>query len=73
MQVGSRMSELYSDPATQFLELRPCRRLLPARPTIADPVGCMSTWSDCAKQGLHGDAFTYKSVNTDSACWAMQR
>jgi len=50
MQVGVAHSELYSDPATQFWNYARAAGFCRARPTIADPVGCMSTWSDCASK-----------------------
>jgi CubicO group peptidase (beta-lactamase class C family) len=73
MQVGVAHSELYSDPATQFWNYARAAGFCPRAPDYRGPAGLHEYLIGLRQQGAHGEAFTYKSVNTEVLCWAMQR
>jgi CubicO group peptidase (beta-lactamase class C family) len=73
MQVGVAHSELYSDPATQFWNYARAAGFCPRAHDYRGPDGLHEYLIGLRKQGVHGEAFSYKSVNTEVLCWAMQR
>lgn len=73
MQVGVSHSELYSDSNTQFWAYARAAHLRPRPPGYSGPDGLHEFLVTLRKEGMHGQAFTYKSVNTEVLCWAMQR
>jgi CubicO group peptidase (beta-lactamase class C family) len=73
MQVGVAHSELYSDPSTQFWAYARAAGFCPRPPGDGGPDGLQEYLVTLRKEGAHGQAFTYKSVNTEVLCWAMQR
>jgi CubicO group peptidase (beta-lactamase class C family) len=73
MQVSVSHSELYSDPGTQFWSYARAAGLCPRPPGYSGPDGLHEFLLTLRKEGVHGEAFAYKSVNTEVLCWAMQR
>ena len=73
MQVGVSHSELYADPSTQFWTYARAAGFCPHPPGHSGPDGLHEFLVTLRKEGVHGQAFTYKSVNTEVLCWAMQR
>ena len=73
MQVGVAYSELYSDPAAQIWDYARAGGLRPAPPGYAGPGSYHEFLVTLRKEGEHGAAFDYKTVNTEVMCWLMQR
>lgn len=73
MQVGVRYSELYADPQTDFWAYCRAGGLLPRPPGDAGPASLHEYLMALRKEGAHGDAFAYKTVNTEVLCWVLQR
>ncbi len=73
MQIGVAYSELYSDPKAQIWDHARAGGIR-ARP--ADYTGASNFYEflqTLQKEGEHGQAFAYKTVNTDVLCWVMKR
>ena len=73
MQIGVAYSELYSDPSAQFWDYA---RAGGMRPHAQDHVGPDNLYEfllSLRKEGEHGRAFAYKTVNTELLCWIMKR
>jgi CubicO group peptidase (beta-lactamase class C family) len=73
MQVGVSHSELYTDPGTQFWAYARAAGFCPRPPGYSGPDGLHEYLLTLRKEGSHGQAFSYKSVNTEVLSWAMQR
>ena len=79
MQVGVSHSERYADPGTQFWTYARAAGFCP--PPLGAGTGAGAGAGaglhqfllTLRKDGVHGEAFNYKSVNTEVLCWAMQR
>ncbi len=73
MQIGVAYSEVYADPDAQIWDYARAGGLR-ARPAgYSGPGGFHDFLVTLRKDGAHGDAFTYKTVNTEVLCWVMQR
>lgn len=73
MTTGIRYSETYADPSAEIWEYSRAGNLIP-RP--ADYSGATSLYAFLQKvqaEGQHGDAFAYKTVNSDVLTWVVQR
>ena len=73
MQIGVAYSELYADPKAQIWDHARAGGIR-ARP--ADYAGAGNFYEflqTLQKEGEHGAAFAYKTVNTDVLCWVMKR
>jgi len=73
MQTGVAYSELYSDPTAEIWEYSRAGGL---RPSLSGPPGPSSFYEflvTLRKEGEHGRAFAYKTVNTEVLGWVMQR
>jgi CubicO group peptidase (beta-lactamase class C family) len=73
MQVSVSHSELYTDPGTQFWAYARAAGFCPRPPAYSGPDGMHEYLLTLRKDGSHGQAFSYKSVNTEVLSWAMQR
>ena len=73
MQVGVAYSELYADPQAQVWDYIRAGGLRPRPPGYDGPGSFYEYLVTLRKQGAHGRAFDYKTVNTEVLCWAMQR
>lgn len=73
MQVGVAYSELYSDPAADIWDYARAGGLRPLPPGHRGPGSFHEFLITLRKEGEHGRAFAYKTVNTEVLCWVMQR
>jgi CubicO group peptidase (beta-lactamase class C family) len=73
MQVGIAYTEVYADPNTGFWSYARAAGLRPQAPGDKGPRNIHEYLQSLRKQGDHGTAFAYKSVNTDVLCWVMTR
>jgi CubicO group peptidase (beta-lactamase class C family) len=73
MLVGVDYSELYTDPAAQVWAYSRAGGLRPRPAGYRGPDGFYDYLLTLRKQGEHGQAFAYKTVNTEVLCWVMQR
>jgi CubicO group peptidase (beta-lactamase class C family) len=73
MQIGVAYSELYSDPAAQVWDYARAGGLRPRPPNYSGPGSFYEFLVTLRKEGEHGRAFAYKTVNTEVLCWVMQR
>jgi hypothetical protein len=73
MQVGVAYSELYSDPAADIWDYARAGGLRPPSPDHRGPGSFHEFLVTLRKEGEHGRAFAYKTVNTEVLCWVMQR
>ncbi len=73
MQIGVAYSEVYSDPKAQIWDHARAGgiRARPAHYTGAN--NFYEFLQTLQKEGEHGKAFAYKTVNTDVLCWVMKR
>jgi CubicO group peptidase (beta-lactamase class C family) len=73
MQVGIAYTELYADPHTDFWAYSRAAGLRPLAPGATGPKNIHDYLKTLRKQGEHGAAFAYKTVNTEVLCWVMTR
>jgi CubicO group peptidase (beta-lactamase class C family) len=73
MQIGVTYSEVYSDPAAHIWDYARAGGFRPRPPDYQGPGGFHEFLVTLRKEGEHGDAFDYKTVNTEVLCWVMQR
>jgi CubicO group peptidase (beta-lactamase class C family) len=73
MQTAVSCSEVYSDPAAQFWDYLRAGGVRPRPPGYRGPGGYCEYLQTLRKEGEHGQAFAYKTVNTELLCWVMQR
>jgi CubicO group peptidase (beta-lactamase class C family) len=73
MQIGVAYSELYSDPAAQIWDYTRAGGLRPRPPGYRGPGSFHEFLLTLRKEGEHGKAFAYKTVNTELLCWVMHR
>jgi CubicO group peptidase (beta-lactamase class C family) len=73
MQVGVAYSELYSDPTAQIWDYARAGGLRTQPPGYAGPRSFHEFLVTLRKEGEHGQAFAYKTVNTEVLCWIMHR
>lgn len=73
MQIGVAYSELYSDPKAQIWDHARAGGIR-ARPAgYAGASNFYEFLQTLQQEGEHGQAFAYKTVNTDVLCWVMKR
>src|SRR5579863_7163883 len=73
MQIGVQYAELYADPKTHFWDYTRAGGLRPRAPGDGGPDNLYDYLRTLRKEGAHGAAFAYKTVNTEVLCWVMQR
>ncbi len=73
MQVGVAYSEEYKDPNAGVWEYARAGGLRPHRPNQDGPRNYYEFLVTLRKEGEHGRAFAYKTVNTEVLCWIMKR
>jgi CubicO group peptidase (beta-lactamase class C family) len=73
MQIGVEYSELYADPAAHIWDYARAGGLRPRAADYRGPGNFYAYLRTLRKQGLHGTAFVYKTVNTEVMCWIMKR
>jgi CubicO group peptidase (beta-lactamase class C family) len=72
MTTGLKFTEVYTDPNSDVWAMRRANGTappLPGQPHLSLPEYLMTI----AKQGEHGRAFAYKTVNTDVLAWILRR
>jgi CubicO group peptidase (beta-lactamase class C family) len=72
MQIGVEYSELYADPKADIWDYARAGGLRP-RADYAGPGNLYEYLRTLRKEGNHGAAFAYKTVNTEVLCWVMKR
>ena len=73
MQVSIAYSEDYADPETHFWKYARAGGLRPSPSDYAGPDHHYAFLTTLRRQGEHGQAFEYKSVDTEVLCWIMAR
>jgi CubicO group peptidase (beta-lactamase class C family) len=73
MLIGVDYSELYTDPAAHVWAYCRAGGLRPRPAGYRGPDGFHEYLLTLRKEGEHGQAFAYKTVNTEVLCWVMQR
>ena len=73
MQIGVEYSELYADPKAHIWDYGRAGGLRPRGPAYTGPSNFYEYLRTLRKQGAHGAAFAYKTVNTEVMCWVMKR
>jgi hypothetical protein len=73
MQIGVEYSELYADPKAHIWDYARAGGLRPRPPGYRGPANFYEYLATLRKEGAHGAAFAYKTVNTEVLCWVMKR
>ena len=73
MQVGVAFSEAYDDRSAPFWDYARAGGFVPRPPGYSGPATFHDYLRTLKKSGAHGQAFAYKTVNTEVLCWLMQR
>jgi CubicO group peptidase (beta-lactamase class C family) len=73
MQVAIAYSENYADPEAQFWQYGRAGGLRPSPAGYTGPDHHYAFLKTLRKDGEHGLAFDYKTVNTEVLCWVMAR
>lgn len=73
MQIGVKYSELYADPQADIWAYSRAGGLLPRPAGYEGPGSFYEYLVTLRPEGAHGQAFAYKTVNTEVLCWLMKR
>ncbi|MBC5785238.1 serine hydrolase [Ramlibacter sp. USB13] len=73
MQIGVAYSELYSDPKAHIWDYARAGGLRPRPEGYAGPGSFYDYLQTLRPEGRHGEAFAYKTVNTELMAWVMKR
>ncbi len=73
MTVGVRYSELYADPQAEVWQHVRAGGVFPRPPGYNGPQSFCEFLTTLRKEGEHGGAFAYKTVNTDVLGWLIRR
>jgi CubicO group peptidase (beta-lactamase class C family) len=73
MLIGVDYSELYTDPGADVWAYSRAGGLRPRPAGYRGPDGFHEFLLTLRKEGEHGHAFAYKTVNTEVLCWVMER
>ncbi|MEO7032116.1 MAG: serine hydrolase [Burkholderiaceae bacterium] len=73
MTVGVHYSETYSDPKAEIWDYARAGGMIPAAPGYAGPKTFYDFLQTLKKEGEHGAAFSYKTVNAEALAWVVQR
>ena len=73
MTTGLQYSENYADPKAEIWDHVRAGNVLPRPPGYTGPGTFYEFLVTVKKQGNHGDAFAYKTVNTDTLGWVIAR
>ncbi len=73
MQIGVAYSETYADPLAEVWKYGRAGGLRPRPANYSGPGNYYDYLVTLQKQGEHGVAFDYKTVNTEILCWIMTR
>lgn len=73
MTVGVRYSETYADPQADIWRYARAGGMLPRTPGDDTPATLCDYLATLERDGAHGEAFAYKTVNTEVLAWAVKR
>jgi len=73
MTTGLRYSENYADPNAEVWQHGRAGGILPRPPGYSGPKTFYEFLRTVKKEGTHGQAFAYKTVNTDVLGWLIRR
>lgn len=73
MTTGLKYSENYADPNAEIWAHVRAGHVLPRPPGYQGPGSFYEFLQTVKKEGEHGEAFAYKSVNTDALGWVIRR
>lgn len=73
MQIGVAYSEVYSDPHAQIWDYARAGGFRARAANYSGPDNLYEFLLTLKKEGTHGQAFAYKTVNTELLCWIMKR
>jgi len=73
MTVGVRYRENYTDPTAEIFAYTAACGIAPRRSDYAGPETIFEFLQGLAKEGEHGQAFAYKTCNTEVLGWIVQR
>ncbi|OYD25068.1 serine hydrolase domain-containing protein [Oceanimonas baumannii] len=73
MTTGLQYSEDYADPNAEVWQYSAAGSPWPKPEGYTGPVGYFEYLTGVQKQGKHGDAFGYKTVNSDALGWVIAR
>ena len=73
MTIGVRFSEVYTDPKAEVAAYASAAGLRAAPPGYTGPDNIVDFLRTLAKEGRHGEAFAYKTCNTEVLSWIVQR
>ncbi len=73
MTIGVKYSENYSDPAAEVFDYGRASGLMPLGPDYKGPRTAYDFLVKLTKEGEHGQAFAYKTVNTEVLGWIIRR
>lgn len=73
MTTGLSYSEDYSDPNADIWKYSAAASPLPKPANYEGPNGYFEYLQTVRPQGVHGDAFHYKTINTDTLGWIISR
>lgn len=73
MTVGVKYSELYSDPKAQIWDYHRAGSPLTGCPGYEGPRTYYEFLMTLKKEGRHGEAFAYKTVNAEVLAWILRR
>jgi CubicO group peptidase (beta-lactamase class C family) len=73
MTVGVRYSENYADPKAEIWQYARAGGVFPRPAGYTGPTSFFGFLETLQKEGEHGQAFAYKTVNSDVAGWLIRR
>jgi CubicO group peptidase (beta-lactamase class C family) len=73
MTTGLKYSENYADPNAEIWAFSAAGNPLPKPKDYDGPVGYYEYLETVKKEGEHGDAFGYKTINSDALGWIIAR
>ena len=73
MTTGLAYSEDYSEPNADIWQYSAAASPLPKPPSYKGPEGYFEYLQSVQPEGVHGDAFHYKTINTDALGWIISR
>jgi CubicO group peptidase (beta-lactamase class C family) len=73
MTIGLRYSETYADPKAEIWGYAMAAGFLAPPPGVVPANGLVEFFKTLAKEGEHGEAFAYKTPNTDVLGWLIYR
>ena len=73
MTIGVKYSENYTDPNAEVFAYARAGGMLPTPPDYKGPRNFYDFLKTLQKQGNHGEAFAYQTVNTEVLAWVLTR